>query len=619
MVDLDKFIISAKTLDDININTDGLPITNGMLVWHGLAFAESSLKNYLVNAPEKEKNILDQIQILIAESQQSTRQAFSSYPKLIACIENWYQQKDLRNINYTKAIILLKSVDYVLKALAHDCHAISWPMSNWIPSSLFSKVSLLLDLGKNKIQLLHVAKQNHNNNLNPAPQEISALYKLKLTLDQGILNLMNKTSIVAEKKDSYEYLLNQFKELEQCFSESPTLTMENFWNKYSEPKLFHDLMDSLLLNDSEKTPWLRAYQYHKINKPSVDNIFSAFRNTLGSLYNMTSYGILGVKLEPKLLKQRMDQAVELLYQQVIDEKLQHKQSNQWLKQIEQTLDHSEKNPLLSKLLSIQKEFKNELPTKELKIENKNSRLLFLLNKASFTTQTRIADVSKIRYQLQTLLTSINELKTKLQLKYIESQELIKNINLLRQLTDDANFKLTNININNFLKFNSEILKKINQDFINQLPQSFINISTTQLNEIYQQCDDELAKQIAKLETVINDFNSKGSQLRQASLEQLAHFINKQQGLLENIFRFFSPSYRKCMVEIESILRSNCSSLEKVDNITQQLFTAQSRSFYCVSQRLKNLSAHNKYGLFETHDNSKLEVASSIRHSAPELF
>ena len=302
MIDLEDLLLSAETLDEITPSIKGLPTTDGMLVWHALAFAEGWLKNYLLDAPDCELVNLNQIQQHIQNAQSSTRLALSLYPEIFKCVEIWLKQLDPTDVNLNKSLTLLKSVDYLLKALPFDCKKISWPMSNWIPATLYTEVNRLQTLSKIKFNKLQQAKQQvlqqviTNNN--------SSFEQLKLLLDDGLMNLNNKTLAIAENKEPHLFLLAKFTQLQQCLTKNQPHNLNDFWQQYSEPAEFEQLLDILLLDQDEKKSWTRTYQHMRIDKTKSSSIFSTINSSLGAFYNFTSYGVLGVNLTPQIIQNK---------------------------------------------------------------------------------------------------------------------------------------------------------------------------------------------------------------------------------------------------------------------------------------------------------------------------
>lgn len=596
MIDLEDFLLSAESLEDINPNLEALPKSDGMLVWHALTFTEAWLKNYLLDAPQSEVANLKQIQPLIKDSQQSTRAALTLYPKLLGCAETWLKQAELDEVNISKAQTLLKSVNYLLKALAYDCKQISWPLSNWVPANLYTEINHLLTLSQTKFEQLQQATVAAESST--VSQAQPHFEKLKQYIDNGLIRLSQKTSAISEKKTAHLFLIEQFKKLSKCLTnESVQPSLELFWQHYSDTEHFNQLLEVLLLSPSEKTAWLHTYQYYRTDKAKPQGVLNKLSGGFSSLYNSASYSMRGTAITPAVLRQKLYQAMAVLYQQVIDKRLQTEDKQLWLTQLETTVKNSEVNPVLHELLDIRQALDTS-PNLSIKMANFQSQQQLLEKKVAFTDQIRTKDVYLLRLQLNQLFSEVCQLRTKLLLKQQEAQGFIALLNRLRRLSTEADFKLTDINSLELVELVDNIEAELYQNLKSQLPEQFTTQEPGSLLLFYKQSEQELGRRAQSILGLLRNFNQQGEELRQQALQELSRFMEAQQGFWERIFRFFSSNYRHCVLNIEASLRSSKSSLDKVNEINSLLSTTSQSCFYFSNQRLQTIAASNRYGLFQ---------------------
>lgn len=595
MIDLEELILNADSLDAINPELEDLPKKDGMLIWHAMAFAEEWLKNYIQDAPESEKENLIQGTKLIKLSQTSTRQALNSYPELFQSVENWLKQEDLTDVNVSKALTLTKSIDYVLKALPHDCKKISWPLSNWIPATLYTEVARLQTLCQYKFnQLIQANKQEQVELLG----EDNPYHLLRIILNDGLQNLRNKTSAIAENKEAHLFLLTHFNNLKQHIDSDSSKHLNSFWDAYSETDDFEQLMEILLLEQDEKKSWRRSFEYFKRNHATTPGFLGNMNGVLSSIYNMTNYGLLGASLTPELLNKKLNQAVEILYKQIIDRRLQTEDQTKWLEQLNTAVKNSEAHPLLLQLFDLYERISLPPPSQKITLLDFDGQYQSLTHKVEYTFQERIKDVVALRNEIDNLFKAISQMRTQISIKKEETKQYLACLDDIGRLSTVSDFKLTDIKSSDMARCIEDIKNLLLEDFTHQIPSGYEIETQTDLLNFYDACNQQLNERAIACRRLLRSFNEKGEQLRQDGLQEFKIFLASKQGFWETIFRLFSSHYRTCMANIESILHNYDSSLDKVNSISNLLDSTANCTSYFVRKRVEQYKNCSRHRLFQ---------------------
>lgn len=597
MLDLENHLVNIQSLDEITPSTPDLPKMNDQLVWHALTFASKALEDYAKNAQENEFEVLHNAKQLLEASNKSARDALSCYNELFKNIALWLELPITKQTDIPRALLLIKAIDYVFKTLSHDCQNLSWMMKAWLPANLHTEISQLQEQLKTKYKNLNGVLANQ-----PVAEEreLSQQEKLIQLLNTGILQLSNRTSAISAKKSQYQTLLEKLLQLNNCFVENnPQQTLINFWNVYSDKVHFDQLTETLLLTDSEKVSWYRAYEYFRVNKPSSTGMIATLGGAISSVATFTNYGLLGAKLSPEVLKERLLNATELLYNQIIDKRLRTEEKSKWLSQIQLTLQECEENPFLAELYLIVNSLNEELPDQKINLFADEPYLAQLKLKANTIAQIRVADLNQLRSQLDQLDNTLAKLKSALVFKRQEIENTLAHFNTLKRLSTTENFKLTLIHPDELLQIIATLEKQLFDSFLQELPEKFQMLKADHISDFYLRCENEielrlLAVKKVKLEL---DDNPEGKILRTQALSKFQTFIKESYGLWDMILRLFSRQYRQCMAQVESYLNSSLKSIEKIDKIREELHSTKEKSNYFIRNRLDLYIDSNPYGFF----------------------
>ncbi len=251
------------------------------------------------------------------------------------------------------------------------------------------------------------------------------------------------------------------------------------------------------------------------------------------------------------------------------------------------------------------------------LPNHSSAIDNLNNKTEFTSQTRIIEVRQIRKQLQQLIKTIYQLKTNLLLQDQEMKRFLSYFDNIKALSQQVDFKLTDIDMEGMNTLIRSLEQTLAESVLEKLPENITIPDNLSIEVIYQSCDDFLDKKAHAVQKIIRQFNDKGETIRQSGLKQLSEFLTQQQGFWEHVIRFFSPTYRRCIIQIEGKLRNqDQSSLKAVTEIANLLSQQKDNSYFWVRSRLDKIASSNRYGLFQAS-----EVASTTEakpEHEPEL-
>ena len=365
---------------------------NNMLIWEALAKVKSQLILYIQTAPEAEKESLSTQLKLIAQVENDIFQALNQYQYFIEHIEKWYQQLDLDKVNTELAILLLHDTNKVLRALETDSKQLIWPLSTQVPKTLYSDIEKLLELSSIKEIALN-DKQQHKL-LPPNTQD-----QLNHLLNAGIQTLMTKKNVLAEQKQANLHLVRQLKELAHCLSLPTNEIIQQFWQQYSEPEAFEALMTLLLITtEEEKKAWLLTHAYYRVDLSNDSNTLTFLNKNISSLYLFSTKKFFGKTLTPDLLKQRLQQSIKLFYGQVVEEQQQSLDADNWLKEIEATIEGGQIDPTLHELIMFQQVLNEPLSENLLSVDKQNTQLNTLSLIIEKTDQKKARSIKKIRQE-----------------------------------------------------------------------------------------------------------------------------------------------------------------------------------------------------------------------------
>lgn len=555
-----------------------------MLIWTALAKTRDKLSLYIKSAPVEELNCLNALSIHIAEVEKSILYALNNYEVFITQIETWYQQLSLEKVDHKHALALLQDINDVLRALETDCKQLIWPLSTRIPKNLYQDIEKLLTLSliKQAALLQKQDDEQRQNLINPTTKDL-----LNHLLNQGIDTLMTKKNMLAENKQANQDLIKQFKCLEQCLQQPEANIMPHFWQNYSSLGTFQALLNLLLLAEEEKQNWLQTHAY--------------FRTDLNQSVNMLTFlnkQFFGINITPDLLKQKLKQSIKSFYLQIIEQQQQHSNESKYLEQIEAAIAGSEIDPTLHQLILLQQSINEPLLDDELSTQQTCFQLQTLTSKIHGNTAIEANEVKKLRYQLHQLRTTIDEIQLSLEFRNQAQLDLYQQIETLDQQTQQTEFNLSELDKTKLLELTQKFRLEVKQHFIELLPETIKTQVTLDNDTAYATFVAFLKEKSLAVEQILLKLNQESQTERELALEELNRFIHKKHDIWEWLLRFFSPTYCQCMASVEAILRNDKCSIEKVDLITEQFYTAKKETGFFVNQRITLFAAHHPQGMFE---------------------